>query len=81
MSFPVTKSKRIVLQNELLVIVLHPIEQILQALKLYEIIGHTQGLEWTLSRSMRLTHLVKVFHRKKTILYEKLKPCALSSRF
>ena len=40
------------LQNELLVIVLHPIEQILQALKLYEIIGHTKGLEWTLFRSL-----------------------------
>ena len=40
------------LQNELLVIVLHAIEQILQALKLYEIIGHRKGLEWTLSRSL-----------------------------
>ena len=52
MSFRVTKSKRIVLQNELLVIVVHPIEKMLQALKLYEIIGHTKGLEWTLSRSL-----------------------------
>ena len=40
------------LQNELLVIVLHRIEQILQALKPYEIIGYTKGLEWTLSRSL-----------------------------
>ena len=51
-SFPVAKSRSTVLQNELLFIVLHPIEHILQALKLYEIIGHAKGLEWTHSRSL-----------------------------